>query len=265
MLGTYASLRAGLAVIAISLPIVVVLSGKVLHHVWIEPSLSSYYHVPSAAPFLTTRDLFVGGLFAAAACLYLYKGFSDKENVALNLAGVFAVFVAVLPTAAPKSPTGIVATLHRTSAVLFFLCIAYVSLFRSRDTFPLLDYAKQSWYARRYVATGLAMIVSPLAAVVLSSLLNPRSPFAVTIFCVETLGVWAFAAYWMYKTREMRETRGEQRALDAELEREASPKTPAAVPPKAASRSLGKILAKVVPSSSVVERIVPADKTLRTP
>src|SRR5215213_1970839 len=117
MLGTYGSLRVGLAVIAISLPIVVVLSGKVLHHVWIEPSLSAYYHVPSVTSFLTTRDLFVGGLFAAAACLYLYKGFSDKENVALNLAGIFAALVAVLPTAAPKSASDIVATLHRTSAV----------------------------------------------------------------------------------------------------------------------------------------------------
>lgn len=101
--------------------------------------------------FFTTRDLFVGGLFAAGACLYLYKGFSTKENVALNLAGVFALFVTLLPTAATSADGGLVSKLHGTSAVLFFLCIAYVSLFRSRDTFRLLSPAKRRRYASAYL------------------------------------------------------------------------------------------------------------------
>jgi hypothetical protein len=43
------------------------------------------------------RDWFVGALFAIAACLYLYKGFTPKENRLLNLAAVFAVGVAIFP------------------------------------------------------------------------------------------------------------------------------------------------------------------------
>jgi hypothetical protein len=40
--------------------------------------------------------------------------------------------------------------------------------------------------------------------------------------------VWAFAWYWFVKTKEMRESEAERRALDAELEREVVPVTPPA-------------------------------------
>ena len=218
MLWTYYGLRVGLAVIGISLPLIVLVAGGILHHVWLEPSISRYYYT-QGRPFLTTRDLFVGGLLAIGACLYLYKGFSNKENLALNLAGVFAAVVALFPTSATDAGGGVVPRVHMTAAVLFFICIAYVSLFRSRDTLPLLPPAAQAVYARRYFWTGLALIVSPLAAVVLSFALEPASRFRTIIFWVESLAVWSFAAYWIVKTLEMRESEAEKRALDAELER----------------------------------------------
>jgi hypothetical protein len=255
MLGTYYGLRVGLAAIGFALPLVVLFAGGLLHHVWLLPSISDYYYPGAhARPFLTTRDLFVGGLFATGACLYLYKGFSTKENVALNLAGIFACAVALLPT----GDRGIVPLLHGTSAVLFFLCIAYVSLFRSRDTIRLLPPEKRPRYARMYVATGVAMVVSPLLAVLLAYTVGSRRP--AIIFWVETCAVWAFALYWMIKTGEMRQTRAEKRALDAELRRE---RVPAAPPPAAGAAQAdgmsGVVLGKLAPASGTVERIVPAD------
>ena len=222
MLGTYFSLRVGLAVIGIALPLIVLFAGGFLHHVWLEPSISRYYHTQGLS-YLTTRDFFVGGLFAVGACLYLYKGFSTKENVALNLAGVFALLVALLPSAGPSADPGLVSMLHKISAVLFFVCIAYVSLFRSRDTISLLPKEKQGLYAGAYLATGLAMFASPFAAVILSFALEPTSRFRTLIFWVEAFAVWAFAVYWIIKTREMRVTKAEKRALDAELKREVVP------------------------------------------
>ena len=216
IMGTYFGLRVGLVAIGIALPLVVLFAGGVLHHVWLESSISQYYHTQGLS-YLTTRDFFVGSLFAVGACLYLYKGFSTKENVALNLAGVFALLVALLPTAAPLTDRTIISTLHGTSAVLFFLCIAYVSLFRSRDTIHLLPLAKQGRYEWAYFLAGLAMIASPLAAVVLSFALDRTS----LTFWAEACGVWTFAAYWIIKTREMRETKAEKRALDAKLKRDA--------------------------------------------
>ena len=251
MLWTYYGLRVGLAAIGIALPILVLLAGGVLHDVWLEPSLSAYYHTAPKQQWFTTRDILVGGLLAASACLYLYKGFSNKENIALNLAGVFAVFVALLPVAATDQVSGLISKLHGTSAVLFFLCIAYVSLARSRDTLHLLqDAARRSWYEGLYTSTGLVMIVSPAAAVVLSFALEPTSRLRSVTFWVETLGVWSFAAYWIIKTGEMRESSAEQLALDAKLKRDV-------VPADADIATDGS--RAQAPTKPGVERIVPAD------
>ncbi|NNG25541.1 hypothetical protein [Telluria aromaticivorans] len=258
MLGTYYGLRVGLAVVGIMLPIVVLFAGVILHHVWLEPSISQYYHTKGRLSYFTTRDLFVGGLFAAGTCLYLYKGFSNKENVALNLAGVFALFVALIPTAAVSSDRGLVSVLHGTSAVIFFFCIAYVSLFRSHDTLPLLPSAKRARYARGYRCTGLAMIASPLAAVALSLVLEPGSQFKTLIFWLETFAVWSFAAYWTIKTFEMRETRAEKRGLDAELKREVSPSAPSEIDASHLDGVPSVIVKSLSPKFTDVEAVVPA-------
>ena len=225
---------------------------------WIAASISDYYHLPATIPFFTARDFFVGGLLAAAVCLYSYKGFSTKENVALNLAGVFAFFVAVLPISREGERLTLRAVLHGTAAVLFFLSIAYVSIRRSRDTLRLLPPAKQARYARSYFVTGLAMIASPLAAAALSLLVD-RDSMKRLIFFVETFGVWSFAAYWWIKTLEMRETEAEQRGLDGVLERE--PVTP--VPPGGVEGGDANVVDRVirrvmVPNEPAVERVVPA-------
>ena len=207
MLGTYGALRVMLTVIALALPVAVAVIGWFQRgQIFIGPSISQYYYLPSRFPFFTARDFFVGGLLAAAVCLYSYKGFSTRENVALNLAGVFAFLVAVLPTSAEREPRSLRAALHGTAAVLFFLSIAYVSIRHSRDTLRLLPAAKRDRYARSYFLTGLAMITSPVVAVTLSLAFGQQS----SIFLVETLGVWAFAAYWWIKTLEMRESDAEQ-------------------------------------------------------
>ena len=271
MLGTYYSLRVGLALIGIMLPIAVVFAGGVLHHVWLEPSMSQYYHTRGRVSYFTTRDLFVGGLFAAGACLYLYKGFSTKENVALNLAGMFAVFVALIPTAATLSDRGLVSTLHGTSAVFFFMCIAYVSIFRSNDTLRLLPPEKRARYTQGYRCTGLAMIVSPLAAVALSFALEPPPQFKLEsasqsktlIFWLEAFAVWSFAAYWIIKTGEMRETQAERRGLDAELKREilfsASSETDASHAGEQSNMTVQNLLRKSTDAEAVVP-VDPADK-----
>lgn len=249
MLWTYYGLRVGLAAIGFALPVVLLAAGAVLHDVWLEPSISAYYHSPPKPLWLTPRDIFVGGLLAAGTCLYLYKGYSNKENIALNWAGVFAVFVALLPTAATGQPGGLVSTLHGASAVLFFMCIAYVSLVRSRDTLHLLPPARRPHYERLYTSTGVAMLASPAAAVVLSFALEPTSPSSTVTFWVEAFGVWSFAAYWTVKTREMRESSAERRALHADLKREVVlADAPTTVDPRPGR----------APGSRGVERIVPA-------
>ncbi|MEO5980771.1 MAG: hypothetical protein ABIQ13_00500 [Pedococcus sp.] len=56
-----------------------------------EPSISAYYGGP-------VRDVLVGTLVATAACLVAYQGVGLLEDYALNGAGFYAVFVALVPT-----------------------------------------------------------------------------------------------------------------------------------------------------------------------
>jgi hypothetical protein len=201
-----------------------VLIGGVFHGTWLEPSISRYYHTASRFGAFATRDVFVGGLIAAGFCLYLYKGFSNKENVALNLAGVCAALVAVLPPGAPDVALNAISIAHGASAVSFFAFLAYVSLVRSRDTLTLIaDERQRAVFRRRYVLTGAMMIASPIAAVVLSFWLEPFSKFRPLIFLLETFAIWSFAAYWIVKTLEMRLTNAEERTLQARLQRVVAP------------------------------------------
>jgi hypothetical protein len=258
MLGTYHALRVTLTVIGVALPILIVGVGWIQQgRIWIEPSISQYYYVSGRFPFFTTRDFFVGLLLAISVCLYAYKGFSTRESVALNVAGIFAFFVAVLPTSADDQDRGLRSVLHGIAAVLFFLSIAYVILRRSRDTLRLLPQTKQEKYARLYFFTSLAMIMSPAIAVILSFALDPRS--SKWIFFVEALSVWSFAAYWWIKTREMGETDAERRALNAKLERKlvshARPISAGSTHVSALDRLVQRVM---VPNDAQVERIVPA-------
>ena len=83
---TYMTLRVGVAAMGLALPLLLWVGSE-------EPqsSMSACYHTRMG-------DVFVGLLFAIGACLYLYRGFSTRENIALNLAGILAFGVAVFPT-----------------------------------------------------------------------------------------------------------------------------------------------------------------------
>ena len=259
MLGTYGALRVMLTIIAVSLPIAVTLSGWLQKgEPWLASSISKYYWAPTRFAFLTPRDFFVGGLLAAAVCLYAYKGFSTRENVALNLAGVFVFFVAILPTNSDEQPKSLRTFLHATAAVLFFLCIAYVSIRRSRDTLRLLDASKRERYARIYFLTGLAMIVSPFVALVFSLLHFQEDADSTLVFWVEALGVFAFALYWWFKTLEMRETKAENRGLDGELERKPVEPIPPGSPDHRPLGPVDRAIRGAMVAGQSTERVVPA-------
>jgi hypothetical protein len=98
IVSTYNSQRFGMAAIAVATPIVVVVWGLVFHVGW-QNSISAYYFAPQgdtlAYSAYPVRVLFGGLLFALGSFLYLYKGFSWREDIALTSAGAFAVLVAM--------------------------------------------------------------------------------------------------------------------------------------------------------------------------
>lgn len=198
---TYRVLRLGLGWTAIGLPLTLWLVG-LARGVALRESMSAYYHT-------SMQDVFVGVLFAAGAGLVLYQGFSRTENVVLNLAGLFAIGVALFPTKADAGPL----TVHGVCAVLFFVCLAYVAVFRATDTLTLVkDQKRVRGYKATYRLLGVLMLGLPAVAAILVSLFEYGRPSdeSKLVFFIEFAAIWAFGLFWLVKSHEIRRTQKEQ-------------------------------------------------------
>ena len=208
---TYKALRLGVAVIAFVFPLLLWIGGIFAAGLPLEGSMSAYYHAGNGA----MRNWFVGILFAVGTVLFVYQGFTRLEDYALNMAGALAWGVALFPTAAVTAPSTLISRLHGTCAILFFLCIAYVCVFRARDTLSLIkDAGKRSAYALTYQLLGAVMVAFPIAAFFFLSVLGWNKS---VIFVVEAAGVYSFASYWAVKSWEMSETSADRKAARGEL------------------------------------------------
>lgn len=216
---TYVCLRYGIAALGFMLPIILIVVGLALGVSW-QPSISQYYHT-------TLGNVFVGSLFGIGAFLYLYKGFSPEENIALNVAGIAVICVALFPT--PISPenlsglrrqvcpvveveeAGFVTSgepfscwqVHLASALIFFFAIAYVCIRRSGDTLHLVKEPKQTRLIKRYAFLGWLMVLVPITAAVVE-FFDVGKNYQV-IFVVEWAAIFVFAVYWWTKSREFSE------------------------------------------------------------
>ncbi|HKG59444.1 MAG TPA: hypothetical protein VKB05_06650 [Pyrinomonadaceae bacterium] len=234
MLATYQALRVVLVIIALAFPWVLWIGGRfVFDHIELQPSMSDYYHASSASiarrdantrsgaapdPLHSGRGVlrnwFVGALFAISGLLAVYKGFRPAEDVALNLAALFAVLVALVP----NTWEGDGPPWHGIFAVAFFLCISYVCIFAASATLSLVEGDRRKHFRRVYKALGWAMVATPLIAAILSYFPAFTGRF---IFVAEAIGVYAFGVYWLVKTVEIRQTDADRKAASGKLQLEA--------------------------------------------
>lgn len=212
MTRTYLNLRIGIAVIGAALPLMLWFGDGIAEHRTLLASMSAYYYT-------AMRDTFVGALVTVGVLLYLYKGFSTQENWVLNAAGVFVVGIAMIATTPPGAEQNVRSTIHNVCALLFFFCIAYVAMFRASDTLSLIpERPRAESYRKIYRLLGIGMAASPVAAVVLSYILQPFSRARSLTFFVEAVAVWTFSAYWLVKSREISETDADLLALAGKIE-----------------------------------------------
>jgi hypothetical protein len=215
---TYITLRYGMAILALAFPLLLYAIG-LYHGISLQDSFSHYYFALSPADttekVFPMRTWFVGILFALGACLYLYKGFSRRENYALNLAGAFAWGVALFPMSIGCRDNCPKLSLHGACAIALFLCISFVSLNCAGETLDLLTDPKlRDRFSLQYKALGLLMIAAPLVAYFLTITVNDFHKY---VFFVEGVGVWAFALYWWRKSVELSITGAEKLAIDEKL------------------------------------------------
>lgn len=218
ILATYNALRLGMFAIAAATPIGIVLWGKVFGIDW-QNSISAYYFAPTASVWqyspYQSRVLFVGILFALGSFLYLYKGASWREDIALNLAGGSAIGVALCPMYAETGYIPDSNVLHFTFAILLFLCMAYTAIFCHDDTLRWLDDSnRRARYRMAYHAIGWFMGLFPLIGLLLAIIFDAVQRH---VFWIEAAGIWAFAAYWLVKTLELKQSAVERRALTGKL------------------------------------------------
>jgi hypothetical protein len=211
---TYFTLRIGIAVIAIVFPLLLWIGGRFYAGLPLQDSMSAYYH--AAIDGRSMRNWFVGILFAVGVFLYLYKGYSNRENYALNLAGVMAVGIAVFPMEWNCGSECAKYSAHGICAVIFFLSIAFVCVRCSPDTLRLIkDEDEREKYRNLYIGLASTMVISPLIAFLINALFRQHGSL---VFYIEAVGIFAFAGYWLTKSRELSLTQAEKRALHGELD-----------------------------------------------
>ncbi|QEG41142.1 hypothetical protein [Roseimaritima ulvae] len=202
---SYLSIRRGIGLIGILLPILLAPVGWLLFDIQFQDNLSSYYHTDM-------RDVFVGSLCAIGIFLFCYRGYDSIENWTANLGCFSALGVALFPLDPNSDPLyqrSIVGYVHSFSGGLFFLTLAMYSLFH----FPSASAAKHEiapHEAERnfvYRTSGLVILLSMLAMGTYLFLfpIEWKRTFNQYNFLLwmEWIAVWAFACAWLTKGRTM--------------------------------------------------------------
>ena len=224
IVATYRALRIGAGIIALAFPLILWGEGHRRAHLPLQGSMSAYYHASDALNSGqgdrgqgVMRNEFVGILFAIGVILVLYRGISTLEDQVLNLAGVFALGIALFPMTWPVGsvPKEKFFFLHGTCAITFFVCIAIVCIFCASNTLGIIkDEAKRKRYRMSYLVFGVSMVALPLLAACLKYFAPLRDW---TIFFVEVAGIYVFAGYWLLKSYEIGQTGFDKKAVRGEL------------------------------------------------
>lgn len=187
-----------------------------------------YYHNHDDFPM---QDVYVAALCAIALLLVAYQGYRDLESWALDIGGLALLCVVFFPMEMPppdenvqakdRMPTSAHAVVHTISALIFFGSIAYVSIFRAKDTLAAVSSpTRRAAYRRTYKAIGVLMLFVPGLAFVLHFVVKLES----TVFWVEYIAVGVFLSYWLIKSMELELTGVETQAKASLLpETEADP------------------------------------------
>ncbi len=227
VLRSYLVMRAGIAIIGIAFPLLLLFGGIALQ-ICPQDSMSAYYHAAGPGGG-SMRNWFVGLLFAVSISLGLYRGFSRVEDRLLDAAALLGIGIAIFPMGwdpAKLSGCGVPGSIPHTAATLFgvplhylcaisfFLCISLVCWFCADDTLHLEpSETRRRMLKRMYRGIAIAMPASMFAAWGLNSSLHTHK----AVFWAEAAGIFAFGAYWFLKGIELNRTAADLRAARGEL------------------------------------------------
>lgn len=195
---SYLTLRKAVGFLGVALPFAVSLGALIVFRTGVQNSISSYYYTG-------TRDVLVGTLWAIGFFLLSYKGYERKDNIAGNLAFVFAIGIALFPTAPEANPSLVekwVGAFHFIFAASFFITLIYFSIFLFTKTDQPQPTRQKLQRNQVYRACGYAMGLCILLIGVYSLL--PGGAKAALgglypVFWLETFAILAFGISWLTK------------------------------------------------------------------
>ncbi|MBB2894726.1 hypothetical protein [Flexivirga oryzae] len=146
---TYRYLRSCLLALLLALTVSVVV--ETVRGGW-QTSISAYYYTPAG-------PVFIGVLSSVGVCLVALHGYTDAENVCLNLAGISAPMVAFVPTPEQGRTPDVAAITNNATTYLAVLGVGYLVVLgyawrRLRRHEPL-----SVWSVIGLVSVGLAWLI----------------------------------------------------------------------------------------------------------
>ena len=156
----------------------------------VPPSISATYYTHAGAVFMII-------LGACSVFLMFYDGYDKTDDILNTIAGVFGLLICLFPcwTRAEKVgtfqvPVGISSTIHNISAIVFFVILAYVSLFQFTKSNGNMTEKKKKRNVI-YRVCGVGMIAS------FGILLLPS--FYIQVWLTEMFALSFFGISWLTK------------------------------------------------------------------
>ena len=196
---SYLALRKTIGLLGIALPFVLSLGALLLFQTGMQSSLSSYYHTGMG-------DVFVGTLCVIGVFLLSYKGYERADDIAGDLACLFAVGVALFPVAPDDAATGgarFSGYVHSACAGLFFATLTYFSLVLFTKTDPSKVPTRRKRQRNKvYKGCGYTM-AGCVALLVIHALLPDTVALPLEsckpVYWLEAVAVVAFGFSWFTK------------------------------------------------------------------
>lgn len=201
----FKTLRKTVGWLGILLPVILVMGSRLIFNCdHIETSISNYYHT-------NMGNVFVGVLCAFSVFLFTYKGPQKIDGIMGNVAGTFGAIAAICPTHFKDDicvPAGMIPAVHEkyvgiihlSSAALFFLVLAYFSLFLFTKTSGIIT-AQKIKRNKIYKICGIVMIACILLLIPYFAIPSMKPQFNAYkyVFVLETIALWAFGFSWLTK------------------------------------------------------------------
>ncbi len=200
---SYLTMRRTIGILGISLPVIMVLGGFIQNGFVFRESISSYYYT-------NMRDFFIGILSCVGLFLISYKGYERIDRVTSTISGMLAVGTALFPTSRDSGGAAKVGIFqldnnvsyyfHITFAVLFFLSMAFISIFlftRYENAAVTREKKKRNLV---YIVCGCVILISILFLIIYSLLLPGTDLIKIKPkLILETLLLTSFGISWLVK------------------------------------------------------------------